>query len=187
MIDYIHLPFEPDGTRKVRYTFAGGLKPRMIEMTDEQLVLLPLARAARSCCVTQEWLRGEAEAERIPCLKAGKRFLFNVRAVKQAMLQLAEKSICGKDFHFDEAQKLNWRPGGALGAECPLHCRDTIFAKTSEYSYLPILRLSYDGTIDAPPLTSARDVKYCWDEIKYWIYESELEATLPDHIVDASK
>jgi hypothetical protein len=37
----------------------------------------------------QDWLRAEAEAGRIPCLKAGNVLLFNRAAVERALLELA--------------------------------------------------------------------------------------------------
>ena len=35
------------------------------------------------------WLRSEAEAGRLPCLKVGRRFLFSPEAVNRALLQRA--------------------------------------------------------------------------------------------------
>ena len=43
--------------------------------------LLSLSRMARRLGVTQQWLRDQADAGKIPCLKAGNRFLFNPDAV----------------------------------------------------------------------------------------------------------
>jgi len=40
---------------------------------------------ARRLGVTQEWLRHQANADKIPCLKAGKRYLFNPIAVQEAL------------------------------------------------------------------------------------------------------
>ena len=47
--------------------------------------LLSLSRMARRLGVTQEWLRHQANADKIPCLKAGKRYLFNPIAVQEAL------------------------------------------------------------------------------------------------------
>jgi hypothetical protein len=44
--------------------------------------LLSLGRMARRLGVTQDWLRTEAEAGRVPCLKADRRLLFNPTAVQ---------------------------------------------------------------------------------------------------------
>lgn len=54
--------------------------------------LLSLPRAARACGVSSQWLKAEAEAGRVPCLKAGKRYLFNVVAVQEALAVIAAKS-----------------------------------------------------------------------------------------------
>lgn len=51
--------------------------------------VLSLSRMARRIGVTQQWLREEAEAGRLPCLRAGRRFLFNVEAVQQAIASKA--------------------------------------------------------------------------------------------------
>lgn len=47
--------------------------------------LLLLGQMARRLGVEAEWLRQEAEAGRVPCLRAGKRFLFNSFAVQDAL------------------------------------------------------------------------------------------------------
>ncbi len=54
--------------------------------------VLSLCRMARRAGVTQQWLKAEAEAGRIPCLKAGKRFLFSPPAVLEALAVLAAKA-----------------------------------------------------------------------------------------------
>jgi excisionase family DNA binding protein len=54
--------------------------------------LLSLSRLARRLGVTQQWLRQQADSGTIPCLKAGKRYLFNVTAVQQAIAVLAARS-----------------------------------------------------------------------------------------------
>lgn len=43
--------------------------------------VLPLARMARRLGVTQTWLRSEADAGRVPCLRADRRYLFSSAAV----------------------------------------------------------------------------------------------------------
>ena len=53
--------------------------------------LLTLPRMARQVGVTAKWLRAEAEAGKVPCLRAGSRFLFNSLAVKRALTKRAAK------------------------------------------------------------------------------------------------
>ena len=62
-------------------------------MTD----LLTLPRMARRVCVTQHWLREEAESGRVPCLKAGKRLLFNPTAVQEVLAEKAARTREGGD------------------------------------------------------------------------------------------
>jgi len=52
--------------------------------------LIPINVAARKLRVTAAWLRGEAEARRVPALLAGKRWLCNVAAVEAALLARIE-------------------------------------------------------------------------------------------------
>ena len=51
--------------------------------------LLSLHRAARRIGVTSRWLKAEAVAERIPCLCADSRYLFDVDAVTRALARRA--------------------------------------------------------------------------------------------------
>lgn len=55
--------------------------------TDE--LFLDLRRAAHILGVPMSWLRNEADAGRVPCLRAGRRLLFNLAAVKAALLERA--------------------------------------------------------------------------------------------------
>jgi excisionase family DNA binding protein len=48
--------------------------------------LLTLPAMARVLRVPQSWLRGEADAGRVPALRAGKRFLFSRSAVEESLL-----------------------------------------------------------------------------------------------------
>lgn len=50
-----------------------------------QLELLSLGRMARRLGVTQAWLKDEADAGRVPCVRAGRRFLFAADAVVKAL------------------------------------------------------------------------------------------------------
>lgn len=63
--------------------------------TQELFTLRMLARHLR---VTAAWLRAEAEAGRIPCLRAGRRLLFNPEAVKRVLLKrAADQGGAGRD------------------------------------------------------------------------------------------
>lgn len=53
--------------------------------------LLSLSRMARRLRVTQAWLRDEAIAGKVPCLKAGNRYLFNAVAVQEALASKAAR------------------------------------------------------------------------------------------------
>ena len=48
--------------------------------------LVSLGRAARRLGVTARWLRSEADAGHIPCIKAESRMLFEWDALRQALL-----------------------------------------------------------------------------------------------------
>jgi excisionase family DNA binding protein len=54
--------------------------------------LFCLARMAGRLGVTQRWLREQADSGTIPCLKAGKRYLFNPLAVQEALATQAARS-----------------------------------------------------------------------------------------------
>jgi len=58
--------------------------------------LLTLGRAARRIGVTQAWLRHEAEAGRVPCLRADKRLLFDVEALQRALRGRAAVETAGE-------------------------------------------------------------------------------------------
>ena len=47
--------------------------------------LFGLSRMSRRLGVTMQWLREQADAGKVPCLKAGKRYLFNPVAVQEAL------------------------------------------------------------------------------------------------------
>ena len=59
--------------------------------------LLSLSRMARRLGVTQQWLRDQAGAGKIPCLKAGNRYLFNPVAVQEALATKAARLRQGGD------------------------------------------------------------------------------------------
>ena len=54
--------------------------------------LLNLTRMARRAGVTIQWLKEEADAGRVPCLRAGRAYLFLPSAVFEALaIRAAEK------------------------------------------------------------------------------------------------
>lgn len=55
---------------------------------DDQ-ILEPVGPTARRLRVPVRWLREEAESGRVPHLKAGQALLFNVAAVRAALLERA--------------------------------------------------------------------------------------------------
>jgi hypothetical protein len=57
--------------------------------------LLSLARMARRLGVMQQWLRDQADAGNVPCLKAGNRYLFNAVAVQDAVAAKAANTRQG--------------------------------------------------------------------------------------------
>jgi excisionase family DNA binding protein len=59
--------------------------------------LLALSRMARRLGVTQQWLRDQAKAGQVPCLRAGTRFLFNAEAVQKALAAKAASPRQGGD------------------------------------------------------------------------------------------
>lgn len=56
-------------------------------MSDQEP--LSLRSLSRELNIAIGWLRAEADAGRIPCLRAGRRRLFNVEAVRLALLRRA--------------------------------------------------------------------------------------------------
>jgi hypothetical protein len=57
----------------------------------------PLHVAATHLGVPVTWLRAEAEAGRVPHLKIGRRFMFNVEAVERHLVDRAAKSAGAPD------------------------------------------------------------------------------------------
>jgi hypothetical protein len=57
----------------------------------EKHKILPLYAVARRLHVPQKWLRAEAEADRIPHLKAGKTILLNPHVVEKLLVERASK------------------------------------------------------------------------------------------------
>jgi hypothetical protein len=57
--------------------------------------LLPVGPMARLLRVPVKWLRQEAEAGRVPCLKAGKALLFDPDTVEHVLLERARATEQG--------------------------------------------------------------------------------------------
>lgn len=57
--------------------------------TPNEAKLLPLGMMARVLRVPVAWLRGEADAGRVPCLKAGKSYLFVPEVVERELAKRA--------------------------------------------------------------------------------------------------
>jgi hypothetical protein len=57
---------------------------------------IPLHRLAARLRLPSEWLKAEADAGRIPCLRVGRRTLFNPEAVERAIADLAAGPAGGR-------------------------------------------------------------------------------------------
>ena len=57
--------------------------------------LLTLSRLARRLRIPAKWLKAEADAGRLPHLKAGPRYLFNAWAVQEALAAKAANGCKG--------------------------------------------------------------------------------------------
>jgi len=68
--------------------------------------LLSLPRAARRLGVTARWLRAEADAGRVPCLRADSRYVFDLAALTRAIADRAARP---------EQTDANRRQGAARG------------------------------------------------------------------------
>ena len=55
--------------------------------------LLPANQMARRLRVTLRWLRAEAEAGRLPCIRAEKQLLFNADVVERVLLERAGQPV----------------------------------------------------------------------------------------------
>jgi hypothetical protein len=54
--------------------------------------LLALGPTARLLSVPAAWLRAEADAGRLPCLRAGPKYLFDVDTVERLLLERARQN-----------------------------------------------------------------------------------------------
>ena len=59
--------------------------------------LFCLSRMARRLGVTQRWLRDQADAGKVPCIKADRRYLFNPAAVQETLATKAAQVRQGGD------------------------------------------------------------------------------------------
>ena len=62
---------------------------RDVEISE---AFVPLRRAAARLGVPAAWLRAEAQAGRLPCLRVGRRLLFNPDSIEAALLERAERA-----------------------------------------------------------------------------------------------
>jgi hypothetical protein len=65
----------------------------VMETIPTRAVLLPLGPMARLLGVTSRWLRGEAEAGRIPHLPAGNTILFDADLVERLLAERARQPV----------------------------------------------------------------------------------------------
>ena len=70
-----------------------------MEALAVESVLLRLPALARELKLPRDWLRTEADAGRIPCLRVGRKLLFQIEAVKRA---LAERAAKGEGVRLDD-------------------------------------------------------------------------------------
>jgi hypothetical protein len=66
-------------------------------MCEELCGLNGLALQLQRLRLSREWLRAEALAGRLPCLKIGRRLLFNVQAVEETLARRAAESKAGPE------------------------------------------------------------------------------------------
>ena len=64
--------------------------------------LLSLSRMAMRAGITQRWLREQADAGNVPCLKAGHRYLFSPSVVMEVLAAQASR-VSGKEGGADHA------------------------------------------------------------------------------------
>ena len=72
--------------------------------------LFCLSRMARRLGVTQTWLREQADAGKVPCLKAGERYLFNPVAVQESLAARAGRMRQGES---DSPANVETKKGGS--------------------------------------------------------------------------
>lgn len=60
---------------------------------NDRPTLMPLTALARRLNVAPEWLRAEAQAGRLPHLRAGKQILFEAATVERLLIERARKAV----------------------------------------------------------------------------------------------
>ena len=65
----------------------------MVTMVSGAPQLLPAGAMARRLRVTTCWLRDEADAGRLPHLRAGDRYLFHPETVEQVLVERARQGL----------------------------------------------------------------------------------------------
>jgi len=56
-------------------------------VADISTRFVSLHQLARSCGLPMAWLEAEAKARRLPCLRVGRRLMFNPDLVKQSLIE----------------------------------------------------------------------------------------------------
>jgi hypothetical protein len=64
--------------------------------------LLPIGMTGRVLHVPAAWLRSEADAGRLPCLRAGKAYLFDVDLLERLLLERAQRPAPAEGGRGDE-------------------------------------------------------------------------------------
>jgi excisionase family DNA binding protein len=62
-------------------------------VSDRETSFVPVQNAAARLGLPVSWLKAEADARRIPHVRIGRRILFNVEAVEQALLSRASRFL----------------------------------------------------------------------------------------------
>jgi hypothetical protein len=75
----------------VTWWLFGSVPKKLKKGGDVMSELCSLGQMAGEIGVTQGWLRTEADAGRVPCLRAGKRYLFSPEAVFDVLARLAAR------------------------------------------------------------------------------------------------
>jgi hypothetical protein len=64
----------------------------MSQSKSELELFMSVRRAAARLGVPAAWLRAEAQAGRVPCLRAGRRLLVNPQAVERVLMERARQA-----------------------------------------------------------------------------------------------
>lgn len=126
--------------------------------------VLPIAAMARRLRVHVRWLRAEAEAGRIPHVRAERAILVDPAAVEAALLARAQTITSDAGEHMITA--------AAIGADVPdgsmlLSAED--LAGELRVSVRSIRRMDATGELPAPIRLSSRAVRWRRAELRAWI------------------